>query len=313
MPERDSLPEKLPPALQRAFDAFLAYLQFERKLSRHTVDGYGRDLWQFLTGIVQVDGPVENVEDLSVDQVRFFLNRQQREGASARTQARKVSALRQFFRFLHQREWVQVNPMKMIRSPKQPKSVPKTLGEVQVTQLLLSPSADSAGGLRDRAMLEVLYATGLRVSELVSLTFQQLRMDPGYLIIMGKGRKERLVPMGQHARNQVERYLQEGRPQLQRVPNVYVFLSRLGRPMSRQAFWQLVKKHAVQAGIPSKRISPHVLRHSFATHLLNHGADLRAIQMMLGHADLSTTQIYTEVARQRLKQLHADHHPLGSN
>ncbi len=287
------------------YRAFIHYLRYERKLSEHTVSAYVTDLAQFVS--LCGDRPPES---LSGEDVSRYLGELQKTGISQRSQARKVSALRQFFKYLIKRGKIEKSPMERIPSPRQEKRLPKTIHEDLVTQLLLSPSADSPLGIRDRAMLEVLYATGLRVTELVSLSLRQVRLDPGFVIVMGKGRKERVVPLGSKAKTHLSRYLNEARPQLAKQPNDDVFLSRFGSAMTRQAFWQIIKKYAGETGIEKARISPHVLRHSFATHLLNHGADLRAIQMMLGHSDLSTTQIYTEVARERLKEVHRTHHPL---
>ena len=284
---------------------FSNYLRFERKLSDHTVVAYLNDLDQFIEGSGHRDLTRVDERDL-----QRFLQTETERGIDIRSQARKLSSLRQFFRFLMKRDVISINPVDKIHSPHQVKRLPKTVNEKQITQLLAAPPSDTAAGLRDKAMLELLYATGLRVTELVTLNFNQVRMDPGILLVMGKGRKERLVPLGSRARQALDAYLKRGRPALAKLPNETLFLSRFGRGMSRQAFWQLVKKYALLAGLSPKQVSPHVLRHSFATHLLNHGADLRAIQMMLGHSDLSTTQIYTEVARERLKAVHARFHPL---
>ena len=300
--------ERFGEELQSLLTEFLNFLRFERKLSPHTLDAYERDLLQFFEGV----GPRPLVE-IGPSHIADFLKRQNQAGNKERSQARKISALRQFYRFLVKRKGLQVNPVECIRNPRQEKRLPKTINEEQVTRLLSAPSADSAMGLRDRAMLEVLYATGLRVSELVSLCLNQIRMEPGLLIVLGKGKKERVIPMGSEAKTHLSRYLSRGRPELLRQPVDAVFLSRFGRAMSRQAFWQHIKKYAVFAGIHSQLVSPHVLRHCFATHLLNHGADLRAIQLMLGHSDLSTTQIYTEVARERLSRIHRSFHPLEGN
>ncbi|MDJ0840079.1 MAG: site-specific tyrosine recombinase XerD [Acidobacteriota bacterium] len=297
--------EDLPPGLVRPLREFHTYLAFERKLSEHTVAAYIRDLVQFLVFV-----PVEAVRLITREHILHFLADLNKVGIKERSQARKISAIRQFFRFLVKRFVIEQNPTDLIDNPQQVRTLPKTISEEAITKLLLAPSADSALGLRDRAMLELLYATGLRVSELINLRFSQVRLDPGLLIIMGKGRKERLVPLGSKAREHLERYLQDGRPALIRGATETVFLSRFGSAMTRQAFWQIIKKHALEVGISPKLVSPHVVRHCFATHLLNHGADLRAIQMMLGHSDLSTTQIYTEVARERLKAIHESYHPL---
>ncbi len=284
---------------------FLAYLEYERKLSPHTVNAYQLDLDQFLR---YLDGfPAEAVDR---ERISAFLAMLSQCEIKARSQARKVSAIRQFYRYLVRLGRLAQDPTELVANPSKVKRLPKTISEEQVGRLLLAPPLDSGFGLRDRAMLEVLYATGLRVSELVALHMSQVRLDPGLLIVTGKGGKQRLVPMGSVARQHLETYLRDGRPQLLKGATHTIFLNRFGGEMTRQAFWQLIKKYAVAAGISRRLVSPHVLRHSFATHLLNHGADLRAIQMMLGHGDLSTTQIYTEVARARLKQVHERFHPL---
>ncbi len=298
----------IPAGMQQAREAFIRFLQYERKLSLHTVTAYNKDLEQFLSFAGR-----ERPERIVSADISAFLRAQQEAGVQERSQARKVSALRQFFKFLVKRNYIPKNPADLIESPRQVKRLPKTINESQITRLLSAPPADTPRGLRDRAMLELLYATGLRVSELIRLTFNQVRLDPGILIVLGKGRKERLVPMGGQARHHLSRYLEDGRPALLKKPANYLFLNRYGGPMTRQAFWQIIKKYAVEIDMDRKQVSPHVVRHSFATHLLNHGADLRAIQMMLGHADLSTTQIYTEVARERLKQIHQAYHPLEGN
>jgi len=207
---------------------------------------------------------------------------------------------------------IQADPTLNIEPPPRPDRFPKTLSEAQVEALLAAPDVDTPLGLRDRAMLETLYATGLRVSELTALKLFEVGLNEGVVRVFGKGSKERLVPLGQVALEWIERYLKEARPQLLAGRNCdAVFVTRRAAGLSRQMFWHLVKRHAAQAGIDPARISPHTLRHAFATHLINHGADLRVVQLLLGHADISTTQVYTHVARERLKQLHARHHPRG--
>ncbi len=303
---RPKIPKKaLPEGLSNPLWEFLHYAEYQKKLSKNTVAAYQKDLEQFL-GDLACDVPpkIEKTDILT------FLRKQREAGISHSSQARKLSSLRHFFKFLYKLKLIETNPIEYIDNPKLEKRLPKVINEEQITQLLLAPPLDTPSGLRDRAMLEVLYATGLRVSELVNLTFSQMRLDMGILIVTGKGDKERLVPLGSKARDHMERYLDFGRPAMLKTPNNFVFLSRFGTGMSRQAFWMIIKKYALEINIDRKKISPHVVRHSFATHLLNHGADLRAIQMMLGHTDLSTTQIYTEVAMERLKTVHQTYHPL---
>jgi integrase/recombinase XerD len=229
----------------------------------------------------------------------------------AATQARLASSLKRFYRHALAANLVSADPTVRLDPPKRAPRFPKTLTEADVEALLAAPDVETPGGLRDRAMLEVLYAAGLRVSELVALKSAQVSLDMGVVRVFGKGAKERMVPVGEEAVAWLERYLREARPRLLkgRVADA-VFVTPRGGPMTRQTFWHLVKRHGVRA-IPGKHLSPHTLRHAFATHLLNHGADLRVVQLLLGHSDISTTQIYTHVARERLKALHAKHHPRG--
>lgn len=230
----------------------------------------------------------------------------------ASSQARYISTLRRFYRYLMIRGLIGVDPTLKIAMPVKPSRLPKVLSEAQVEALLSAPPVDSTLGQRDRAMLETLYASGLRVSELVGLKLHEVNYDMGVIRVFGKGSKERLVPLGEEAIDRLRAYLEEGRPALLsgRLSDD-LFVTTRGSAMSRQAFWQLIKRYALVAGIDPARLSPHVLRHAFATHLLNHGADLRVVQMLLGHSDISTTQIYTHIARERLKSLHAAHHPRG--
>ena len=230
------------------------------------------------------------------------------QGKSPRSIARTLSALRSFFKFLREQKLRSDNPVAVHKTPKIGRSLPKDLSEQDVDALIQAPDTTTALGLRDRAMFEVLYACGLRVSELLNLRLELINLKQGYLRIVGKGNKERLVPLGQIACEWVEKYLYEARAVLQKTSTDYLFLTQHGGIMSRQNFWYAIKRYALQAGIQAE-LSPHTLRHAFATHLLNHGADLRVVQMLLGHSDLSTTQIYTHVAQIRMQQLHAMHHP----
>jgi len=289
-------------------DAFSDALWLECGLSRNTLDSYRRDLVQFARWLGEHG---RGIADAGPGDVSAYLH-----GYSlthrASSQRRLIASLRRFYQYLVGQGRVQTDPMVNIDRPASPQRFPKTLSENQVEALLTPPADGDSLGLRDRAMLEVLYATGLRVSELVGLKLYEVSLDMGVVRVFGKGSKERLVPLGEVAQDWLERYLREARPALLkgRASDV-VFLSRRGKGMTRQMFWNIVKRHAAAAGIDARRISPHVLRHAFATHLLNHGADLRVVQMLLGHADISTTQVYTHVARERLKQLHAKHHPRG--
>ena len=244
--------------------------------------------------------------------VEAFLAAQFHAHAKATSIGRRLSSLRRFYRMQAMLGALKTDPTLRVRAPKLPRRLPKSLSEAQVEALLGAPVVETTLGLRDRAMLETLYATGLRVSELVGLKLSQVSFDMGVVRVLGKGSKERIVPLGEEAIDWLKRYLVSGRSALvgdSKSDAVFVTVRR--GPLSRQAFWQLIKRHAVKAGIASGSLSPHTLRHAFATHLLNHGADLRVVQLLLGHSDITTTTIYTHVARERLKQLHARHHPRG--
>ena len=304
------------PADRVLVDAFLERAWSELGLADNTLSGYRLDLNAFARWLAE-PGQASSLLDCRREQLYGYLaSRADRggktgRGFSARSNARLLSALRHFYRLLQREGRIAEDPTLLVDAPKLPRSLPKALAEGEVEALLQAPP-DTALGLRDRAMLELMYATGLRVSELVGLRTDQVNLRQGVLRVTGKGGKERLVPIGAEAQHWLVRYVAEARDLLLkglRVDALFVTARRAG--MTRQMFWTLVKKHALQAGITSKRISPHVLRHSFATHLLNHGADLRALQMLLGHSSLSTTQIYTLVAKEGLKRLHAEHHPRG--
>jgi len=288
--------------------AFLDSLWLESGLSEHTVDAYRRDLLAFAAWLVQFE--IDLVAVTRQDILKYQSQRL-REGRKVRSEARLLSSLRRFYRYLYREEIRDSDPTAQIESPRLGKPLPSSLTELEVESLLAQPNLELALGLRDRTMLEVLYATGLRVSELVSLTFEQINMRQGLIRCIGKGNKERLVPLGEIALDYLQQYFLESRPALLngRVSDD-LFPTNRGKAMTRQAFWHLIKRYARLAMI-EKDISPHTLRHAFATHLLNHGADLRVVQLLLGHSDLSTTQIYTHVAKERLKGLHAQHHPRG--
>jgi len=244
--------------------------------------------------------------------VEAFLAAQFHAHAKATSIGRRLSSLRRFYRMQAMLGALKTDPTLRVRAPKLPRRLPKSLSEAQVEALLGAPAIETTLGLRDRAMLETLYATGLRVSELVGLKLSQVSFDMGVVRVLGKGSKERIVPLGEEAIDWLKRYLVSGRSALVGdSKSDAVFVTARRGPLSRQAFWQLIKRHAVKAGIASGSLSPHTLRHAFATHLLNHGADLRVVQLLLGHSDITTTTIYTHVARERLKQLHARHHPRG--
>ena len=244
----------------------------------------------------------------SSDDVADVLLTLTKQGKSPRSIARSLSALRSFYKFLREQKLRSDNPVATHKTPKIGRALPKDISEQEVEALIHAPDIATALGLRDRAMLEVLYACGLRVTELLNLRLELINLKQGYLRIVGKGNKERLVPLGQMACEWIEKYLTEARSQLYKSATDYVFLTQHGGIMSRQNFWYAIKRYALQAGVQAE-LSPHTLRHAFATHLLNHGADLRVVQMLLGHSDLSTTQIYTHVAQVRMQQLHATYHP----
>lgn len=291
----------------RLIEQFLDAVWSERGLSANTLESYRYDLQTFAT-FLQTEPQLLNA---GRDQILGFLAKQLKSGKSPRSLSRYLSGLRQFYRWLLREGRRRDDPTALIENPKIGRGLPKALTEVQVEALLKTPDITTPLGLRDQAMLELMYATGLRVSELVDLEITGLNLNQGVVRVVGKGNKERLVPLGEEAEHCLKQYLQDGRPQLlagANCPQVFVTNRKTG--LTRQAFWYAIRRHAIQAGI-SIAISPHMLRHSFATHLLNHGADLRVVQLLLGHSDLSTTQIYTHIARESLKQLHARHHPRG--
>ena len=294
-----------PNSTQNLFYDFHEYLTAERKCSANTLAGYLSDL-AFFFEFLQGRDPIAVVRE---DVECFFVAEMER-GTGARSRARRLSSLRLYFKYLRLRGTIDVDPTEHVGSPFNQKKLPKVISEAKIERFLAAPDRCNPYGQRDLAMLELLYSSGLRVSELVTMRFSQIRMDPGLLLISGKGGKQRIIPFGEAAKRQLKLYLEEGRPALLKHPTQDVFLNRFGRAMTRQAFWQIVKKYAVAAGIDRQLITPHVLRHCFATHLLNHGADLRAVQALLGHSDLKTTEIYTEVAKERLRAIHAQHHPL---
>jgi len=290
----------------REIERFADALWMERGLSDHTLAAYRNDLagmaaWLLPRGRTLLAARRQDLLD--------YLSVRVIDGAKPRTTARLLSSLRRFYRHQIREGRLQEDPSVRIDSPRIGRPLPDTLSEQEVDELLQAPDTGDALGLRDRAMLELLYACGLRVSELVGLATDQVNITQGVVRLMGKGGKERLVPLGEEAVEWLQRYLTESRPQLADAAR-HLFVSRRGQGMTRQAFWHRLRQYAVKAGI-NKHLSPHTLRHAFATHLLNHGADLRVVQMLLGHSDLSTTQIYTHVARERLKDLHAQHHPRG--
>lgn len=288
-------------------DSYLTHLAVERRLSPNTVESYGRDLAQLSAAAAAVAQPVERLDRRALEQlVRQLMG----EGRSPKSVARAVACFRGFYRFLVISGHRQDNPAVDVRAPRAWKTLPKFLSSDQVDKLLGAPDTAEPRGVRDRALIELLYATGLRVSELVNLRQQDLNLESGYLTCTGKGRKQRLVPIGDEASAWLRRYITEARPALlnrRSSPKLFVN-ARGGTGLTRVGFWKILKAHGRHAGLP-RTLSPHVLRHSFATHLLERGADLRAIQMMLGHSDLSTTQIYTHILDARLRAVYDKFHP----
>jgi integrase/recombinase XerD len=300
----ESISEQDIALIERFSDA----LWLERGLSENTLSAYRSDLQSLAQWLGSKDS---HLLGAARHELLSYLQQRVEAGAKPRSSARLLSSIRRFYRYLLRESLLQEDPSARIDSPKLGRSLPKTLTEEEVEHLLAAPDMSTAMGLRDRAMLELLYASGLRVSELVNLLLLQVNFQQGLVKVMGKGSKERLVPLGEEALYWLQRFMREGRGVLLGSRrSEALFPSKHGAAMSRQAFWQLIKRYALQAGI-NKPLSPHTLRHAFATHLLNHGADLRVVQLLLGHSSLSTTQIYTFVAQERLKGLHATHHPRG--
>lgn len=305
MNQYSNTPSKPVNQSKQLIDAFLDALWMERGLSDNTLSAYRSDLYKFS---LWLKSRKENVLNADADDILAYLAIA--ENASARTIARRLSSLRRLYEYLLRENHIKQNPVSNIDAPRLGRSLPKSLTEDEVEALLDAPDTKNTLGIRDKCMLEVLYATGLRVTELVSLTVQQVNLRQGVIRVIGKGNKERLVPLGEEATQWLEQYILSSRNEILNNMSDALFPSKRGKAMTRQTFWHMIKRYAIVAGI-SKDLSPHVLRHAFATHLINHGADLRVVQMLLGHSDISTTQIYTHVARERLKDLHSEHHPRG--
>ena len=292
-------------------DEFVDAIWLRDGLAKNTLSSYRSDLNLFAQWLDKNKGSLLSVDEAAVNGYLSHLHAQEQPPKPA-TQRRLYSALRRFYRWLMDEQRISADPLLNVQRPTRSERFPKVLSEIQVEELLAAPDINTLIGLRDRALLELLYATGLRVSELIGLKLFELNLQDGVVRALGKGSKERLVPLGEVAVQWLQRYLQDGRAELLKGKSCdEVFVTARGAGMSRQMAWILIKRYAVRVGIPRERISPHVLRHAFATHLLNHGADLRVVQLLLGHADISTTQVYTHVARERLKQLHSTHHPRG--
>jgi integrase/recombinase XerD len=301
------------PALPDAalLDEFCDQLWLEDGLAKTTLESYRRDLRLFAEWLATRHSSLLAAREADLLGYLAFRHAAGRAGLRVSSQARLHSSLKRFYQFALRANRIGSDPTLKLDRPKRAQRFPKTLSEADVEALLAAPDTQMPLGLRDRAMLEVLYATGLRVSELVSLKLVEVSLDMGVVRVMGKGSKERLVPLGEVAADFVVQYLRDARPALLKSRTAdAVFVTTRAAPMTRQGFWALIKRYAARA-IPGQSLSPHTLRHAFATHLINHGADLRVVQLLLGHADISTTQIYTHVARERLKLLHAKHHPRG--
>lgn len=294
--------------MQELVDSFLSYLSVERSLSKNTIVSYRRDLEKYIRYLK--DSNINSLSQTARKNISDFMFGLKDAGLSAVSIARNLAAIKVLYRFLVRERILTTDPSSLLDSPKLWKKIPDVLSGPEVEALLEAPDLKTARGLRDKAILELMYATGLRVSEAVNLKIQDVHFDAGFLRCIGKGSKERIVPLGKESIQATKKYLEEARPKLARPgrEDAFLFLSRLGKKISRQSFWKLVKHYAKRARI-KKDIRPHTLRHSFATHLLERGADLRSVQEMLGHADISTTQIYTHIDKNRLKMIHKNFHP----
>ncbi|WP_299974243.1 site-specific tyrosine recombinase XerD [uncultured Pseudoteredinibacter sp.] len=297
----------LPSKLQQQVESYLDATWMEKGLSENSLSSYRRDLFSFCAWLHHEKGR-DDLLGVNAEWIQRHLAWRLEQGLSARSTARFMSCLRGFYNLQQRENRLAENPAALIENPKLPKGLPKSLSEEDVDHLLAAPDVEDAVGLRDRAMLELLYACGLRVSELVGLSESQVNLRQGVIRVFGKGSKERLVPMGDAAIHWLQQYLSKGRGALLKGPSDVMFPSNRGQQMTRQTFWHRIKHWAKVAGI-EKPLSPHTVRHAFATHLLNNGADLRVVQLLLGHSDLSTTQIYTHIAKERMKTLHEKHHP----
>jgi integrase/recombinase XerD len=288
-------------------DSFLSYLAVEKGLSENTLESYGRDLRKFIR--FAEESGLGSAGEIRYSHILDYLSQFKEKGFNATTIVRSIVSIRQFFKYLLMEKIIEEDPAARIGTPKMKKGLPGVITLDEVESLLSAPDESTPEGLRDSAMLEALYATGIRVSELIGLKLNDVNFELGFVVVYGKGSKERIVPMGDKARQKLIEYLGSSRPTLLKSREAKaLFVTRLGKGMTRQGFWKIIKQHTLKAGI-AKKISPHTLRHSFATHLLERGADLRTIQIMLGHSDISTTQIYTHVESERLKVIHKKYHP----
>lgn len=294
--------------MKTLLQSFMHFLAVERGLSRNTLEAYERDLTRYLDFLTQQG--ITQLQDVGKPAITNYLSALRKEGKATASISRSIVSIRAFHQFLHRERWTEADPSFHLESPKQERRLPKAMSMEDAERLLAAPSTKEPAGLRDKAMLEVLYATGMRVTELVSLDTGDLNTGMGFVRCFGKGAKERIVPLGRHAIDTVNLYLEHARHKLMKHGRAEqaLFLNHLGSRLTRQGFWKIIKKHASAAGITAS-VTPHTLRHSFATHLLENGADLRAVQEMLGHADISTTQIYTHVTKLRMKEIYDRTHP----
>ncbi|MFH0783274.1 MAG: site-specific tyrosine recombinase XerD [Pseudomonadota bacterium] len=298
-----------PQQFSAVYELFLHYLISERRLAENSIQAYAADIAFFLRFLADIKN--QHLDGVDLQNIQEFLETQAEQKISKRSNARRISALKSFFNFLVRENLAESNPFLAIDLPRCGKTLPKALSQKEVLSLLAPPNVLTPIGKRDNTMLFVLYATGLRVTELVSLPLSACNLSAGFVRVLGKGNKERLIPFGDQAREKIDDYLKTARPLiLKNKRSNYLFITRRGTCMTRLRFWQIVRKTALAVGI-TKEISPHMFRHSFATHLLSHGADLRSVQMMLGHADIATTQIYTHIDQDRLKSIHKKFHPRG--
>ncbi|MGA1824475.1 MAG: site-specific tyrosine recombinase XerD [bacterium] len=296
--------------MRQLLDEFISYLIIEKGLAENTIEAYERDINCYFAYLKK-----EGIHDIcsqttfSVHVLKHLSELKEKNSLSGKSRARHLIAIRQFYRFLFHKGIIDKNPLIDITSPKTWKTLPHILSYSQIETLLAQPDLGTPLGIRDRAMLELLYATGLRVTELIKLTAHDVRLQPGYLMCMGKGSKERIIPIGKTALDYLQNYLKNGRPHLVKAQNTTaIFINRYGNELTRQGVWKVIKHYSLQAGL-LKNVAPHTLRHSFATHLLENGADLRVIQTLLGHADISTTQIYTHLTLEKVKEMYKQYHP----
>ena len=303
------MPKPKPPSPDTLIDRFLNYLLVEKGLAKRTLEAYSRDIIRYRNFLTENKSTAFSEQDTPLILKHLILLR--KSGLAARSRARHLVAIRGFYRFLVQEKILRNDPARQIDLPKTGLKLPVVLSKAEIELLINAPDADKPLGVRDAAMLELLYAAGLRVSELINLRLQDINLEAGFVRVFGKGSKERIVPIGMPAKEKINHYLKTVRSlRSKQTPSPYLFIARAGKPMTRQGFWKLLRRYAMQAGLKEK-VTPHSIRHSFASHLLEGGADLRAVQIMLGHVDISTTQIYTHVTRDHLKKLHRKFHPRG--